>query len=91
MKEHDYKTKAKENFQTAKKIVADVIPRLMSTQLSFNSYGTSNLDSEFSNQLANKVNILKAFYDSIDQSIRVIDKSEKLIDVIFYGESSCPT
>jgi hypothetical protein len=62
----------------------------MSTQLSFNAYGTSNLDSEFSNQLAYKENILKALYNSINQSIRVIEKSEKLIDVIIFDKSSSP-
>jgi len=87
MKANGYKEKAKKNLQEAQKIVVDTIPRLMATQLSFNAHGTSNLDSEFSNQISNKVNILKALSESIHQSIRVIDKSEKLIDVSCHGKN----
>ncbi len=57
------------------------MPQQMSTQLSFSANSTSDLNSEFVRQLSNKVNILKSLSNAIKNSIRVIDKSLKYIEI----------
>jgi hypothetical protein len=57
------------------------MPQQMSTQLSFSSNSTSDLNSEFVRQLSNKVNILKSLSNTIKNSIQVIDKSLKYIEI----------
>ncbi len=79
----NYKQEAKKYFKKANELIQNhFITQLLSLQANARKGKMSNLNSAFTQQLGNKINILKAVADTGNNAIQTITRSQKLIDVI---------
>jgi hypothetical protein len=83
LEQGDYKNEAKKCLEKAGLILQDILmPQVISKQINKTLCGIADYNSDFIKQIENERNIYTSVFESIQNSVQVINRSEKLIDIL---------
>jgi hypothetical protein len=83
LKQGDYKNEAKKCLEKAGLILNDILmPQVLSKHFNKTLCGNADIVSDFVTQIENESNIYTSVFQSIQDSLQVINRSEKLIDIL---------